>query len=199
MANKKISGAPNPTYGASLSGEPSWRSARVIRHGQVPAGVADWLFDKGSLTRRLRRASGGDFRVELLEQRWARPAHSERRALGLGDRAVALIRQVRLCCNGRAVVYARTVMPRRTLVGRLRPLGRLGGKSLGEQLFRDRTMRRGVMEVARIDPARGHYPLTGVELLWGRRSVFTVSGRSLLVNEIFLPPLPSAARPVIKE
>lgn len=179
--------------------EPAWRSAQVTRHSHVPAEVANWLFDQGSLTKRLRKASSGDFRVELLGQQWARPLRCERRVLGLEDRAVALIRQVRLWCNGRAVVQARTIMPRSTLTGRLRPLGRLGGRPLGERLFRDRTMRRGVMEVARIDPARSFFPLTGTGPLWGRRSVFTVSGRPLLVNEFFLPPLPSGARHTIKD
>lgn len=200
MVNKKInSGAPHPTYGFSQGREPAWRSAHVIRHGQVPADVADWLFDKGSLTRRLRKARGGDFRVELLGQQWARPLRCERRVLGLEDRAVALIRQVRLWYNGRAVVFARTIMPRTTLTGRLRPLGRLGGRPLGERLFRDRTMHRGVMEVTRIDPGRTIFPLTGTEPLWGRRSLFTVSDRPLLVNEIFLPPLPAGAGRTIKQ
>lgn len=197
--------ASNPTYSSPLSGEPTWRSARVIRHGQVPAEVADWLFDQGSLTKRLRKASGGDFCVELLGQQWARPLRCERRVLGLEDRAVALIRQVRLWCNGRAVVYARTVLPRSTLVGRQRRLARLGGRPLGERLFRDRTMSRGQMEVAEITPEQSFYLWAQgadnlvLQPLWGRRSVFTVSGRPLLVNEIFLPPLPVGARPVIKE
>ena len=157
--------------------------------------VADWLFDDGSLTRRLRKASGGDFRVEFLEQQWARPLRCERQVLGLDDRAVALIRQVRLWCSGRAVVYARTVMPRSSLVGRQRRLARLGGRPLGEQLFRDRTMSRGVMEVAEITAEQKFYEWalgadrTVPQQLWGRRSVFTVSGRPLLVNEFFLPPL----------
>ena len=181
--------------------EPAWRSARVIRHGQVPAEIAAWLFDEGSLTQRLRKASGGDFRVELLGQWWARPMRSERQVLGLDDRAVALIRQVRLWCNGRAVVYARTVMPRSTLVGRQRSLARLGGKPLGERLFRDRTMHRGVMEVARVAPVDKFYAVgaTDSQPLWGRRSVFRLSDRPLLVNEIFLPPLPAGAVGAIKE
>jgi chorismate--pyruvate lyase len=183
-----------------LQPEPSWRSALIMRRGQTPAEVAGWLFDNGSLTQRLRKASGGDFRVEFLEQQWARPLRCERVILGLDDRAVALIRQVRLWCNGRAVVYARTVMPRSSLVGRQRRLARLGGRPLGERLFRDRTMSRSVMEVAEITPEQDFYEWAlgagqeSPQPLWGRRSLFTVSGRSLLVNELFLPPLPSTIK-----
>ncbi len=180
-----------PEYGQSwMKGEPAWRNARLIRRGQVPPRMADWLFDNGSLTRRLRQASGGDFRVELLRQHWARPLRCEQQVLGLEPRAVALIRQVRLWCNGEAVVYARTILPRQTLVGRQRRLARLGGRPLGEQLFRDRTMYRGEMQVALVGPEQGAYgAVAGSRPLWGRRSVFTVAGRPLLVNEIFLPSL----------
>lgn len=196
---------PNPTYGASQRREPAWRSARLMRRGEVPVAIADWLFDEGSLTRRLRKASDGDFHVELLGQRWSRPLRCERQVLGLGDRAVALIRQVRLWCSGRPVVYARTVLPRTTLVGRQRRLARLGGRPLGERLFRDRTMHRGVMEVAEIAAGEQFFAaaVAGAEAapqpLWGRRSVFTVSGRPLLVNEIFLPLLPAGAGRTIKQ
>ena len=182
-----------------MNNEPVWRRARLIRRGQVPSAIAGWLFDQGSLTQRLRQASGGDFRVELLGQQWCRPLRCERHVLGLEDRAVALIRQVRLWCSGQAVVYARTVLPRSTLVGRQRRLARLGGRPLGEQLFRDRTMRRSEMQVAAITPQHGFYgaalgcDATIPPRLWGRRSVFTVGGRPLLVNEIFLPSLLAGA------
>lgn len=181
--------------GSVVSREPAWRNVSLIRRGQVPDRIAEWLFDDGSLTRRLQQSSGGDFRVELLGQQWARPLMCERQVLGLEGRAVALIRQVRLWCNGRAVVYARTVLPRQTLVGRQRRLARLGGRPLGEQLFRDRTMRRGEMQVTALTPDYDFYGAAlgrGATLpprLWGRRSVFRMGGRPLLVNEIFLPPL----------
>jgi chorismate--pyruvate lyase len=158
--------------------------------------MAAWLFDATSLTKRLRQAGAGDFRVKLLAQQFERPLFSERRALGLGDRAIALVRQVHLCCAGDIKVYARSVMPLSLLHGSSRGLARLGGRPLGELLFRDKSMRRSPMQIARIDTDdlfhRWGVPETVIGQVWGRRSVFRLSGRPLLVNEIFLPPLPKS-------
>jgi len=157
----------------------------------VPDDVSAWLFDGDSLTKRLRKCCQ-HFRVELLGQVWQRPMFCERRVLGMDDRGVALIRQVRLYCDGEPKVYARTIMPRASLTGRRRRLARLGGRPLGEMLFRDRTMRRGDMEVAQISP--GVWLPAGVKhsaYYWGRRSVFIIGNKPLLVNEVFLPPLPA--------
>lgn len=178
--------------------EPGWR----IGYGLRPAGLSDemaaWLFDAGSLTKRLRQAGGGDFRVKLLTQQFERPLLCERRALGLDDRTIALVRQVHLYCAGEIKVYARTVMPLSMLHGSSRGLAHLGGRPLGEILFRDKSMRRSPMQIARIDAGDLFYrwgvpdDVTGRrrDQIWGRRSVFRLSGRPLLVNEIFLPPLP---------
>lgn len=163
----------------------SWRPVGQWRRSVVPAELRPWLLDTGSLTRRLRLASGGDFSVRVLARRWERPRLDERRRLGLPDRAVALVRQVQLLCHGRPVVYARTVLPRTALRGSVRRLARLGGKPLGEMLFRDSTMRRGVTEIGPVT--------TGDGLEWGRRTVYHLRGQRLLVSEIFLPPL--LARP----
>ena len=176
--------------------EPHWR----LGHGVRPAGVSDemaiWLFDSESLTKRLRQASRGSFRVKLLKQQFERPLLCERRALGMADRAVALVRQVHLYCDNEVKVYARTVMPLAVLRGRLRGLAQLGGRPLGEMLFRDKTMRRSPMEIASVEPGDLFYrwgvPDTAKVsgLIWGRRSVFRLRGQPLLVNEVFLPPVP---------
>lgn len=178
--------------------EPQWR----LGHGMRPEGLSDemalWLFDSESLTKRLKQACRGGFRVRLLKQRYERPLLCERRALGMGDRALALVRQVHLCCGDDVKVYARTVMPPALLQGRCRGLANLGGRPLGELLFRDKSMRRSPMEIARIEPGelfhRWVVPENGGvdKTLWGRRSVFRLAGLPLLVNEIFLPPPPRA-------
>ncbi len=173
--------------------DPHWWPATRLRNGQLSAVQAHWLLDHGSLTRRLRRASGGRFRVQVLSQCWQRPQWGERRALGIDDRALVRVREVKLLCRGQAAVYARTVIPAATLSGRGRSLRWLGGKPLGELLFRDRTMRRGPIELAHVDDVPAFNQKTGVQSdaqpLWGRRSVFTLRGRQLLVSEFFLPPL----------
>lgn len=126
-------------------------------------------------------------------QGWAQPQLSERHALGLRRRQLALIREVHLLCDEIPWVFARTVIPRRTLRGRERRLGLLGDRPLGAVLFADPRMQRGIVEIARLEAGNPlyHHALHGVaqapEAIWGRRSVFSLGRKTLLVSEIFLP------------
>jgi hypothetical protein len=100
---------------------------------------------------------------------------------------LAIIRQVELLCDQQPWVYARTVIPESSLSGRLRRLARLGTRPLGAMLFADRGMRRDMVELARIlpgqtlvaDVVRGQQPDHGE--IWGRRSVFRLAHKPLLV------------------
>jgi chorismate--pyruvate lyase len=154
----------------------------------MPLFWQDWLATKGSLTRRLVTASAGDFRVRVLHQAVGLPAFSEQRVLRLPDRRWALIREVVLYGRGEPWVYARSILPLRTLTGRLRRFRRLDERPLGDLLFRYPSMRRGPVAVARVDGA--HLPAglaPAGTFLWGRRSVFRVDDKPLLVGEVFLP------------
>jgi chorismate--pyruvate lyase len=171
-----------------------WREARCLPAGEIPREVACWLLDRGSLTRRLQQACSGRFSVKLLGQAWQRPLHEEARLLGLDPQQWVLTRQVLLMCDGVPWVYARTVMPRHTLVGRLRRLADLGTRPLGATLFADPSMRRGPVQVAQLAPGQGLHRLVveaaaecAGQPVWGRRSVFRLSDKPLLVYELFLP------------
>jgi len=174
--------------------EPRWVAARRCLRSAAPLAVWDWLLDASSLTRRLQLACGPQFHVRVLQQGWGRPLASERRVLNIKRRERAVIREVRLMCGERPWVFARTVIPVRSLSGAQRRLAHLGSKPLGAALFVDPHVRRGEVEVAHIDPATPLFAraLGGVphhEAIWGRRSVFWSRGKSLLVSEIFLPAL----------
>ena len=165
-----------------------WRLLRHCHRGQVPGDWRPWLEDRGSLTRRLVARGGGDFRVEILRQRVARPTPSEARALGLPPGRRAMIREVILWGRSRPWVFARSIIPLTTLTGRQRRLRQLDDRPLGHVLFSDNSMRRGPVAVARIPGATLPAPVTAPGTrLWGRRSVFHLDGKPLLVAEIFLP------------
>lgn len=174
-----------------------WYSRSQLFLHHLPAGFTDWLFDAGSLTRRLRSACSGHFRVQVLRQGWSRPSRDEARLLKLRLDAWAWTREVQLLCNAQPWVFARTLIPAVTLRGRGRRLTRLGTRPLGEVLFTDPSVRRGPVKVARIgagQPLHQHAFGRLVEspaTIWGRRSVFWIDGRPLLVCEIFLPDLPA--------
>ncbi len=177
--------------------EPEWRAARCLRRGELSDSRRGWLLDRSSLTRRLQGACDGEFSVRVLGQGWASPMHSEARALGIPLNQRVWRRQVQLCCDGRPWVFARTLIPLKTLHGPQGRLLHLGSRPLGAVLFADPRMRRGPVEVARLGPgSRLHRAAaTGTDELgtiWGRRSLFQLGGSPLLVAEFFLgDPWPS--------
>ncbi len=172
-----------------------WKSNRTVDYRGIPRELLPWLLDRASLTHRVQQACAGKFRVEVLRQDWQRPQREERSALKMRRHTLALVREVRLLCDEQPWVYARSVVPLHTLSGAERRLGELGSRPLGALLFSDRTLQRGELELARIRPGQALYAAAtaGVKPapaeIWGRRSVFRVRGKPLLVQELFLPAL----------
>ncbi|MGV6807898.1 MAG: chorismate--pyruvate lyase family protein [bacterium] len=170
--------------------EPHWTSPHSAQMVGCPSVLRPWLVDSGSLTKRLLDASHGDFRVEKRYQGPGMPRPTEARALHLKPRHNALIREVILFGQNQPWVFARTVVPQTTLTGRLKSLSRLDNRPLGALLFSDPSMSRGPMEIARFTDRNVMVPRPVFDLadaVWGRRSVFFLDGKPLLVNEIFLP------------
>lgn len=184
----------NRTRFSKHGAEPRWDSG-VCRLGRkIPPQVRHWLLDQGSLTARLKtRCTDEGFRVRLLAQGWGRPLPSEARVLRSRHGMVMLVREVELLCHGQPWVFARTLIPATSLHGPARRLARLRERPLGQVLFSDPRVRRGATEFARLAP--GH-PLFAVAVsglaqsppeIWGRRTLFFLANRPLLVNELFLP------------
>ena len=168
-----------------------WYHRRQLFSRFIPDEVKSWLFDSSSLTARLIRMCSGEFRVELLSQGVERPALDEIKALNLTYGESALVREVHLYCKNKPVVYARTVIPLSTLTGAQRSYGNLGCRPLGAMLFADKTMKRDEVEVSRLISESSLLMKSGAttEDVWGRRSVFRVGGKPLLVSEYYLPTL----------
>lgn len=173
--------------------EPVWQPGNTLRRCELNTLERNWLLDDSSLTRRLQQVCPDHFRVELLSQHLDRPMLSEARALGRPPREIALVRQIRMHCGNRPMVFARTVIPLPSLHGGLNRLALLGTKPLGAILFADPKMQRQPLEITRVTPRHRIYPMAGCTPntagLWGRRSVFTLHKNTLLVSEFFLPTL----------
>lgn len=187
--------------------EPTWFEDRKGSSRKIPKKARSWLYEPGSLTRRLRLACGPAFRVRLLHQRWARPFLGESRVLHLPYDRNALIREVVLQRDHEPLVLARTVMPAKTLDGAQRSLSRLGNRSLGEVLFSYPGLERFSLQLTKTDPAdwaegillhgdgglcsplgsAGGCPDSFPANVWGRRTLYAIAGRRLLVCEFFLP------------
>ena len=173
--------------------EPVWYFTRELRYGYVPAEMTNWLLDPGSLTARLIKVCPGRFRVQVLSQTWQAPLHNEIKRLGMRERQMSFIREVYLYCNDQPWVFARTVIPRKTLSGKQRHLADLGSRPLGAVLFADPHMHRDEIEVTCLHAKEQLYHKAVAALsqrpasIWGRRSVFYLNNKQLLVSEIFLP------------
>jgi len=178
---------------------PAWSHYKRWTRGRIPQGLVSWLLDSGSLTDRLKAACGGCFEVCVVDEGWQRPRLDEARALGIPHSQIGWIRQVHLLCDGTPWVFARTVVPVSTLSGAQRRLAHLGNRPLGAFLFADPGMRRGPVELACIREGLSMFNEASSGLkrkpaeIWGRRSIFRVGGKPLLVTELFLPAIEGAS------
>jgi chorismate--pyruvate lyase len=151
-----------------------------------------WLVDGGSLTRRLQRRCP-DFFVERMRQLDARPNVDETQLLCATPRRLALLREVRLHCGGKPVVFAHSILPHKSLRGPWLGLAHLGNRPLGGQLFANPKVVRTPLEYKKL---HRHHPLhrratahlqSPPEAIWARRSVFRLGAVAILVTEVFLP------------
>ncbi|UEB95882.1 chorismate lyase [Pseudomonas sp. HN2] len=171
---------------------PLWLSQNRLTPRPDPLTL-DWLFDEGSLTRRLTRLSEDGFSVSPLFEGWDTLRADECTALDLAEGSEGWVREVYLRGHGEAWVFARSVAARAALQGDGLHMDELGSRSLGELLFCDQAFQRRAIEVC-------HYPeqwlpsAVRAPELWGRRSRFDRGALSVLVAEIFLPSLWDAAR-----
>lgn len=166
------------------------------RHRLSPlpdACVLDWLFDEGSLTRRLTHLSDDRFSVTPLFEGWRPLRTDECAALDLAEGSEGWVREVYLRGHGQPWVFARSVAARSALQSDGLQMDELGSRSLGELLFCDQAFQRRAIEVC-------HYPEPWLPTeiraseLWGRRSRFDRGALSVLVAEVFLPSLWTVAR-----
>lgn len=184
---------------SSYQREPHWVDWDLFPRRRVPAILRDWLWEPGSLTRRVIACCDGAFRVRLLRQSAGRPFASERHLLAMGLGELAVVREVQLLCEDRPWVFARTLLPLASLGGAMRRLTRLGTRPLGEVLFTATDVERLLVQVAQVHPTHSLFAAASdladgaQESLWGRRALFALAGKHLLVNEIFLSPIAKGA------
>ena len=152
------------------------------------AQTLDWLFDEGSLTRRLTEISDNAFSGLPLYEGWQVLRPDDCAALDLPQGVQGWVREVYLRGHGEPWVFARSVAGKHSLHDGGLNMDELGTRSLGELLFSDQAFERGAMQVC-------HYPRNGLpqadqaDHLWARRSRFVRGKLSVLVAEVFLPKL----------
>jgi len=170
---------------------PRWTERLAEFVPAAPPAAAAWLAEPGLLTERLRACCDGTPGLSIISEAEAPLGPQDAAVLRTSDTA-AYVREIELTCDGRAWVFAQTLVPRATL-GRQRWLTTLGRSALGERLAATPGLMRGPLEFARLVPGDGLFHRALRERrdppdeLWARRSWFAIDGDRLLVQEVFLP------------
>lgn len=166
-----------------------WLRKPLCSHAYQP-----WLLEESSLTARLRQQYA-DFYVSLIKVHNQKPTAEEAALLHVDRRTYAQTREVLLHGDNRPVVFAHSILPRQSLSGEWRGLGHLGNRPLGEVLFANPKIKRIPLSYKKLAPHHALYqaakPYTSgtPAYLWARRSVFSLNCASIMVVEVFLPPL----------
>ena len=143
----------------------------------LSAAVLDWLMEEDSMTKRFERHCR-HVTVEPLNEGFVTADEIAGELPFLPQEPRYWLREIILSGDGVPWLAGRTVVPESTLDGPESVLSQLGTRPLGRYLFSSSTLTRDF-----IDPgiAAGQ---------WGRRSRLRLSGKPLLLTELFLPAAP---------
>jgi chorismate--pyruvate lyase len=170
---------------------PQWNERLEDFLPAASAAAQVWLREPGLLTDRLRACCSGQTGLLIVAESLAPLSDSDAALLNASGGA-AFVREIDLTCDGRAWVFAQTLIPDATLA-RQRWLSALGRAALGERLAAVPGIVRGPLEFARLAPGDRLYQRAlrdrpaPPSLLWARRSWIAIDGDRLLVQEVFLP------------
>lgn len=140
----------------------------------------DWISNPGSLTKRLKEKSKGNFKVELIDEQWLSNLPRDLRVLfgPVEENHRFWSRKVVLSGSGEPWIQAHTLLPEHSLESPLREVMELNEKPLGEYLFNHPELIRTEMDVTAVGSDT-----------WARRSLFYLFNKPVLVAEFFLPSL----------
>ena len=156
--------------------------------------LSAFLFENGSLSQLIQNRFRRKLHIDLINESWSTAMTYEKKLLSLRNYEIIFARESYLSCNNKKLVYARTVIPRKTLKAQNHTLTRLGQKPLGEILFNNNKIFRKNIKYAKIplhnelhNKAKKHCNIYSD--LYGRQSIFYVKNKPLLLIEVFLPDI----------
>lgn len=170
--------------------EPQWKKSRPGIKQTFPANVSPWIYEKNSITKRLRSFYGQAVTVEILFHRWKPAYPSECTLLKLPHQQFNLIREVLLHADGKPLILARTILPEQTIKVAKRNLSHLGTRPLGEVIFSYPKLERLELNTCSIPQHLWTHSLTNkvntTQQVWGRRTIYAIQKQKMLVSEFFM-------------
>jgi len=172
--------------------DPHWKKKHPgIKQTTLPADVHSWVYERNSLTRRLRNYYGSSFAVKILFHRWKPAFLSECDLLQLPHQQFNLIREVLLHADGKPLILARTILPKQTIKVAKRNLSHLGTRPLGEVIFSYPKLERLELNTCCVQKHIWTNELRETvnveQQVWGRRTVYAIQQQKMLVSEFFMP------------
>jgi len=144
---------------------------------ELSASWLDWLLLEDSMTKRFEQYCT-KVTVRLVREEFVRQDECQPEVDLLPLSENYWLREIILCGDDEPWLLGRTVIPESTLNGPELALQRLGNTPLGRYLFSSSSLTRDYIQIGRS------------EALWGRRSRLRLSGKPLLLTELFLPNSP---------
>ena len=160
---------------------PALTQLRALRYfAEIPAldpAQLDWLLLEDSMTKRVEQ-QGKKVSVTVIREGFVGQQDVALELAQLPQEPRYWLREILLCADGEPWLAGRTVVPESTLSGPELALQKLGKTPLGRYLFTSSTLSRDFIEIGRDAE------------LWGRRSRLRLSGKPLMLTELFLPASP---------
>lgn len=144
-----------------------------------------WLRGNQSLTKQLIKLSQDGFKLQMVREVRMKPYAHESRFLGLPLHRSCLVREVLLFCQGKPVVFARSVISDKAMKASKHQLTKLGTIPLGHLLFNHAKVDLETRQLARILISA----CANKKEYFARRTLYKLNGENILVAEFFLSPL----------
>lgn len=151
------------------------------------------LADTGSLTKRFEQLMGVTPNLQLLRQSRELLCVEERHALSLKPRQMVLTREIKMGDGKKNWLFARTIIPLKTLRGSAKRLIHLKNDPIGKILFGRHGAKRTQMTISLTRDLPQTLINMGVKrnkLFFQRSSIFEFSSGPIMITEILLPDFP---------
>ena len=153
----------------------SWISFEKMDGLLVNKNIKSWLVEKGPITKRIK--SEESFQLNLLKDEISYVEDVEKEFLDMISNNIK-VREVILMGNNIPRVYAKSLIPIRTIDEGFSKLGKLGTKPLGDILFEKEIFKKTDMVYAQFQNKDS--------IFWGRKTKYIVKNMPLSVMEVFL-------------
>ena len=137
--------------------------------------IKSWLIEKGPITKRIK--SEESFKLNLIKDEISAVDDSEKKFLEESSDKIK-VREVILMGNNIPRVYAKSLIPIRTIENGFSRLGELGTKPLGDILFEKEIFKKTDVVYAQFQDKDS--------IFWGRKTKYIVKNMPLSVMEVFL-------------